>query len=76
MAAEHALVRIRGFARYKRQDYRGPLPIRCYQCPVCHGWHLTADREETFDRKAEGMNRIERAAIRRVIALVEGLDLD
>lgn len=37
--ANKALAKIR---RYGEKRAGGGMPNRCYFCPFCHGWHLTA----------------------------------
>lgn len=28
----------------KQRSTREVVPVRCYECPQCHGWHLTSKR--------------------------------
>lgn len=41
--AQMALLRIQGYGS------RDVVPVRFYECPLCHGWHLTSKpmREES-----------------------------
>ena len=38
--------------RYAKRHPNQRLPIRAYQCPHCHGWHLTSQHKVKQDETA------------------------
>lgn len=44
-----ALIKVskaQGYSRYNSHRHYEQRPVRVYQCPFCHKWHLTHQRDK------------------------------